>query len=217
MHWTFYIKRNAWNKSWRLWQELSGLTALTHCWQLHALQSQSPPLPEYKRSSLFVSTSFSPPLFSLYFLAPTPSLPWFFPPAWVSRTAQSPLMTPNQIYLHYFTSPCWNSYIWYIFNSISSGNVPLPDKSNHSNLETRKMHWDLKRQTRDIPLSVCVRVPQVKDHLLILVRRENTVCLAKRRWTLTEPWLKYTCKALSRTFQHIRTSQTLLRLVFAVV
>ena len=158
-----------------------------------------------------------PPLFSLYFLAPTPSLPWFFPPAWVSRTAQSPLMTPNQIYLHYFTSPCWNSYIWYIFNSISSGNVPLPDKSNHSNLETRKMHWDLKRQTRDIPLSVCVRVPQVKDHLLILVRRENTVCLAKRRWTLTEPWLKYTCKALSRTFQHIRTSQTLLRLVFAVV
>lgn len=63
---------------------------------------------------------------------------------------------------------------------MSSGNSPLRDKSNPSNPpREEETRWGLKRQTRDVLFGVyadwdvCVSVPQVKDHLLILVRGEN--------------------------------------------
>lgn len=105
-------------------QDCSASTLLTAA----CVTKPEPPLPQHKRSSLF---AFPPPL-SLYFLFLD------FSACLSSSLGPARLVTPNQIYLHYFTSPCWNSYIWYIFNSISSGNVPLPDKSNHGNLETKK-------------------------------------------------------------------------------
>ena len=151
------------------------------------------------------------------------TLPLFFPPVlflfsllfsvlFFAARLSFWLMTPNHICLHYFTSPCWNSYIWFIFNSISSGNVPSSDKSNHSNPETKKCTGTLKGEPviscrvcayacADVRVCVCVCVcvcvfPEVRDHLLILVRRENMFSREEVTYDWT-PRLEHTCKGLS--------------------
>lgn len=140
---TFYVERNPWNNSASSFfsfsfllpaQTLTRNAKIRHCWQLHVLQSQSPIYLSTK-DHLFVSSSL-PPVLKCIFSLTSPSF-LIFSACLSFSLCPVLLMTPNQIYLHYFNTPCWNSNIWYIFNSISSGNVPLLDKSNHSNLETR--------------------------------------------------------------------------------
>lgn len=67
-----------------------------------------------------------------------------FPPARFSCSASVPLLTPHQIYLHYSFAQLLPMYIFQKirnrkFPSISSGNVPLPDKSNSRNLRKTNM------------------------------------------------------------------------------
>lgn len=92
---TFYVERNPWNNSASSFfsffflpaQTLTRNAKIRHCWQLHVLQSQSPIYLSTK-DHLCLSLLLFPQFWNV-FSRSHPLLSWFFPPAWVSRFAQS--------------------------------------------------------------------------------------------------------------------------------
>lgn len=158
------------------------------------ITKSKPSLPEYKRSFLFVSTSFF--LCSLCISSLLPLLFLDFSPAWVSRWARS--HSWPQIRSVYIISPLPVEIHTSDIFSIQYPEAMFCCLINQITVTQKlKMHWDLKRQTHDILLSVCmltqmcvcVHVPKVKDHLLILVQRENLFYQEEMNSDWTATWV----------------------------